>query len=54
MTFFFIGILKTPQFFTGFGGECYPPDIINIKRKNLKIIKETMLGNVKNNDKKRK
>ena len=31
-------------FFTGIGGVLYPPDILNIDGKNLKIIKETILG----------
>ena len=31
-------------FFTGVGGVLYPPDILNINKKYLKIIKETILG----------
>jgi hypothetical protein len=31
-------------FFTGVGGVLYPPDILNIKKKYLNIIKETILG----------
>ena len=31
-------------FFTGVGGVLYPPDILNINKKYLNIIKETILG----------
>ena len=31
-------------FFTGVGGVIYPPDILNINKKYLNIIKETILG----------
>ena len=39
------GIIKANYdiFFTGVGGVLYPPDILNINRKYLKIIEETML-----------
>jgi len=31
-------------FFTGVGGVLYPPDILNINKKYLKVIEETILG----------